>query len=139
MSRIAARNASIYIWDASGASRSISGWLNTVSLSRTAEAPDITGFGEDNRQRMHNGIKDWELTFNAFFGTGANEIDEVMSGILAGSTMFALGPSGSSASMIKYSACAILTEYTCDFTVEGAATVTGTLVNRSGSVTRATW
>ena len=137
--RITARNASLYIQDSTGASRSISGYLNNISMSRSAEAPDITGFGEDNRQRLSNGIKDWELTFNAFFGVGASGIDEILNGILGGSTMLFFGPSGSTSSCTMYTACAVLTEYAADFALEGAATMSGTLMARSGSMTRTTW
>lgn len=139
MSKIVARNASLYLEDSTGASQSMSGLLNTINLSRTAEAPDVTGFGNDNRQRLSNGIKDFQLTFNAFFSSGTNEVDEVLNGILSGSTMFQFGPSGSSSGCILYSGCAVLTEYAMDFSVEGAATVSGTLMARSGSVTRGTW
>ena len=137
--RITARNASLYVTDSNGASKSISGYLNNISMSRSAEAPDITGFGEDNRQRLSNGIKDWELSFNAFFGTGASAIDEILNGILGGSTMLWFGPSGSTSSCTMYTACGVLTEYAADFALEGAATMSGTIMARSGSMTRTTW
>jgi len=139
MPRVAARNASLYLEDSAGASRSMSGFLNTIALKRSSEAPDVTGFGDDNRQRLSNGIKDWELSFNAFFSTGANEVDQVLSGILGGSTLFKLGPSGSTSTCIMYSACGVLTDYSCDFSIAGAATVTGTVSARSGSLTRGVW
>ena len=53
--------------------------------------------------------------------------------------MFKFGPSGSTSTCIMYSACGLLSEYSADFTVEGAATISGTLVARTGSVTRGTW
>ena len=139
MARIVGRNASLYLEDSAAASRAMSGLLNTISLSRTAEAPDVTGFGDDNRQRLSSGIKDWELSFGAFFSTGANEVDVVLNGILGGSTLFKFGPSGSTSTCVMYTACGVLTEYTADFSVEGAATVSGTIMARSGSLTRTTW
>ena len=139
MGRITARNASFYLEDVNGASQSMSGFLNSISFTRSAEAPDITGFGEDYRQRLSNGIKDWELSFNAFYSTGASEIDEVLSAILGGSTLLKFGPSGSTSGCIMYTACAVLTEYSGDFSLEGAATISGTLTARSGSMTRTTW
>ena len=139
MAKIVGRNASLYLEDSAGASKSVSGDLNQVTLSRSAEAPDVTGFGEDMRQRLSNSIKDWEISFNAFFNTSASTIDEILHGILGGSTMFKFGPSGSTSTCIMYSACGLLSEYSADFTVEGAATISGTLVARTGSVTRGTW
>ena len=141
MARIAARNASLYMEDNTGVCRAFSSYLNSITLSYSVEAPDITGFGENDRQRLPGGIKDWTLSFNAFFATGASEIDVWMNGILTngastGQTLFKFGPAGSSASSIMYSGCAVMTEYSSDFSVEGAATISGTLVARSGSLSR---
>lgn len=139
MARIIARNASFYLEDSSGASRAMTGLTNSITLSQTAEAPEVTAFGEDTRTRLSGGLKDWELSFDAFFSSGANEVDEVLSGILGGSTLFKFGPSGSSSGCIMYTACGVLTEYSMDLGVEDAATVSGTLTARSGSLTRTTW
>lgn len=139
MPKIAARNASLYLDDSGGACQALSADLNQITLALSAESPDVTGFGEDNRQRLSNAIKDWELSFNAFFNTTGSRADQVLHGILGGSTMFQLGPAGSTTGCIKYAACGILTEYSTDYSVEGAATVSGTLVARTGSVTRGTW
>jgi hypothetical protein len=134
-----ARKASLYLWDSTGTCRSMSVLLSNIALNYTAEAPEVTGFGDDNRTRLPDGLKDYELSFDAFFSTGANEVDEVMSGILGGSTFFAFGPSGSTSGSIMYSASAVCTTYEMSFGVEDAAKVSGTLVNRSGSLTRGTW
>lgn len=139
MGKTVGRNASLYLEDSSSACQSMSGLLNQITLNRSAEAPDVTGFGNDNRERLSNGIKDWELTFAAFFSTGANEVDQVLNGILGGSTLFKFGPTGSSSGCVMYTACGVLSEYSADFNVEGAATVSGTVMARSGSLTRATW
>jgi hypothetical protein len=138
MSKIVGRNASLYL-DDNSVCRALAAQLSQITLTYSAEAPDVTGFGNDNRQRLSNSIKDWELTFNAFFSTGASEIAETLYDILGASTMFQFGPSGSTSGCTKYTACGILTEYASDFTVEGAATVSGTLVARTGSITQATW
>jgi len=139
MSKIIARNASLYVADSSKTLRAMSGFVNTVGLEQSAEAPEVTSFGEVSRQRLQDGLKDWELTFAAFFATGGNEVDVVLNGILGGSTMMKFGPSGSANTCILYEASAILTDYTADFAVEGAATVSGTLAARSGSLTRGVW
>ena len=139
MAKIIARNASFYLEDSAAASRAFSGFLNTITLTRSAETPDVTGFGEVNRQRMSGGLLDFEVDFTAFFATGANETDQVLSGILGGSTLFKFGPSGSSSGCILYTGCGILSEYNADFAVEGAATVSGKVIARSGSLTRGTW
>jgi len=139
MGKIVARNASIYLDNASSACQSFSGLTNSISFSQTAEAPDVTSFGSDVRERLADGLKDWEMTCGAFFSTGANEVDVVLSSILGGSTFVRFGPSGSTSTCVMYSASAVLTEYSMDFSVADAATVTYTLVQRSGSMTRGTW
>ena len=139
MGKVAAKNASIGLDDISGACQALSGDINSVTLTYSAEAPEVTGFGSDVRERMQDGIKDWELTFDAFFNSDADRADAVMSGILGGSTRFVFGPSGSISGSIMYTACAILTSYELGFTVEDAGTISGTLVARSGSLTRTTF
>jgi len=109
MGKIVARNASIYLDDSSSACQAFSGLTNSVAFSQTAEAPDVTSFGSD------------------------------LAAILGGSTFVRFGPSGSTATCVMYSASAVLTEYSMDFGVADAATVTYTLVQRSGSMTRGVW
>jgi len=139
MSKIVARNAALGIHDSTTACRSFTGSANSVTITYSAEAPETTAFGDDLRQRLQDGIKDWELTFDAFFGTGASEVDETLYGILGASTHVSFGPSGSATGAIWYSACAVLTNYEMTFGIADAATVSGTLVARSGSLTRSTW
>ena len=139
MAKIHARNGSLYVEDSSGACQAMSALVSSITLGQSSDAPDVTGFGEDRRQRLSNGIKDWELSMNGFWSSGANETDEVLSGILGGSTMFYLGPSGSTSTCVQYSACGVLTEYNIDLAVEDAATIAFTMMSRSGSLTRGTW
>lgn len=139
MARVIARNASLYLEDSSAACQSMSGLTNSITLGQTAEAPEVTAFGEATRTRLADGLKDWELSFDAFFSSGANEVDAVLSGILATATLFKFGPTGSTSGCIMYTACGVLTDYSMDFGVEDAGTVSGTISARSGSLTRGTW
>lgn len=136
MAKQVGRIASLYLWDSANACRSMSGLLSNISLSYSAEGPEVTGFGDSNRTRLPDGLKDYTLDFDAFFSTGASEVDATMSNILGGSTYFCLGPTGSAASALSYQASAVCTKYDMKFGVADAATVSGTLVNRSGSLTR---
>jgi hypothetical protein len=141
MAKIIARNASLGIDDSSGACRALSSFVNNVTLNLTAEAPETTGFGDTYRTRMQDGVKDGELSFDAFLATGANETDAVLFGILGGSTRWVFGPSGSiaSGSPIRYAASAILTQYQMTFALADAAQVSGTFALRTGAITRDTW
>jgi len=132
-------NVSLYILDSTGASQSITGWGNSISLSWEAETPEVTTFGNINRERLPDGIQDWELSFDGFWGGDSGEIDEILGGILGGSTMIFLGPGGSDSGKTQYSACAILQSYEIGVELEEAVTFSATFVARSGSLTRGTW
>ena len=139
MARIIARNASLGIDDSAATCRALSGMSNTVTLTMSAEAPEITSFGETYRTRLQDGIKDWELTADIFFASAANEADAVLAGILGGSTRFVLGPAGSTTTLLKYEGLGILTNYEMTFGVADAGQGSLTMVARSGSLTRTTF
>ena len=139
MGKIAGNNVSLWILDSTGASQSITGWGNSISLSWEAEAPETTSFGNINRERLPDGIQDWELSFDGFWGGDSGEIDEILSGIVGGSTIIFLGPGGSGTGDVQYTACAILQSYEIGIELEEAVTVSATFVARSGSITRGTW
>ena len=136
MAKIVGRNASLFIYDGTGACKAVSGYVNNIALSYTADAPDVTGFGDSDRTRLAGGLRDWTLDCDAFYTTAANEIDSFVFPLLGGSTMFTFYPAGSAAGSPSYSSCAVLTKYDMKFTVADAATVALSLVNRSGSMTR---
>ena len=139
MAKLIARNASIGVDNSAGACVSMSGLTNNVTLSLTAEAPEVTGFGDTYRQRQQDGLKDGEFSFDAFMATGANETDIVLSGILGASTRWVFGPAGSGTGSTMYAACAILTSYEMTFGLEDAGQCSATFMLRSGSVTRGTF
>jgi hypothetical protein len=136
MAKVAARNASLGIDDSSGACRAMGFLISNITLTLSAEAPETTGFGDTYKQRQHDGLKDGELSFDGFFGNGANETDQVLSGILGGSTRWVFGPSGSGTGASGYSALAILTSYDMTFALADAGQCKGTFALRSGSITR---
>jgi hypothetical protein len=140
MGRIVARNASLGIDDNTGACQAITGRANSIALSWTAEAPEVTSFTETTRTRVPGGLLDYELTADLFYDTAANSIDTIFSGLLGGSgTRFMLGPSGSTSTCVMYSGCVVLTSYDINLGVADAATVSITLVPRSGSLSRLAW
>ena len=138
MAKTVARNASLYIQDSTGASISVSGDLNQISLVTSIEMPDITPYTDISRVRLPGGVRDWEITFNGFYNTAGSGVENVLWGITGSPTVFKLGPAGSSSGRIMFTACAILSQYAADSTVGGAATISGTLVARPGSLTRKT-
>lgn len=139
MGKITSSSVALYVEDSSGASQSISGWGNSITLSWSSEAPEVTAFGNDTRERLPEGLKDWELSFDGFYGPDSGEIDDILSGILGQATVIQLGPAGSGAGDPKFTASAILTSYEIGITLEDAITVSATFTARSGSLTRGTW
>ncbi len=142
MARIVARNAALYVDDNTGACTSISGHANTIALSYTGEAPEVTSFGETTRTRLTGGLLDWEITADLFYDEAAGKTDAIMSGLLGGSgTRVQFGPAGSATatSPVRYSGCAVLTEYSMNFAVADAGTASVTFAARSGSLTRGTF
>ncbi len=143
MAKVIARNASIGIDDSTSTCRALTALFSNITLTLSAETPEATGFGETSKQRLQDGMKDGELKLDAFFDSAASKTDEVFAGILGASTRWSFGPSGSSASNVCYTACAILSTYDIKMAPNDAATVSATFVGRSGSVSRysgaATW
>jgi hypothetical protein len=139
MAKVAARNASFYLDDSTAACRSMSGWLNNITLTLSAEAPEVTGFGDTYKNRFQDGLKDCELSFDAFWGSGATETDSVLGSLLGASTYFQFGPAGSTAGLCKYCASAILTSYDMKFALADAGQCSGKLVLRAGAINPSTW
>lgn len=137
--KLIARNASLYVFDTSGGSVSLTGDTNSVSLSRSGDTPEVTAFGNTTRERVSGGLTDWELSINGFFTEGAVSIDETLSDLMAQDTVVIFSPSGSDASSSRFSGSALLNDYSVEFPVEGAATISATFAARTGSLTKDTW
>lgn len=138
------RNASLLIANSacnSSASNytALTGDLNSITLTLNEDAAEVSTFGNVNKQRMFDGIKDWELTFEGYYQGQTSSIDEVLFGLLGGSCVMEYGPSGSTTGCVKQAACAILSTYDINFELENAITISGTLVARTGSLTASSW
>ena len=139
MSKITARNASIYLDTVAGACTSLSGELNQVTLRLSNAAPELTPFGNTTAQRMAGGIVDYEFSCNGYTGTGAAELDAFLYALKGSSTVWIFGPNGSGVSpgtCPSYHACGVLLDYDMGFTVEDAATISFRIRPLSGSVNR---
>lgn len=138
MAKVAARKGSLYLDDNAGACQSISCYVSSITLTFSAESTDLTSFCSENRERTSDGMRDWELSMDGFWASGATETDGILSGIRAagGSTRFQFMPTGSTSGSPTYTACGVLTSYECNFTAEDSAQISFTLAARSGSLTR---
>lgn len=139
MGKITARNAFFRVWDGT-ASTNLTTSLNSITLTQSEEAPEVSVFGQQNRERMHDGIKDWEAAVEGYYEAGTGLIDAVLFGLVAGACgMIDFGPSGSTSGCVKYSACSVLNSYEINFALEDAGMVTANFQARTGSMTRTTW
>ena len=87
MARIVARNATI-IMDG----LDISGRSNSMRLTFSAEAPEVTAFRETSRTRLPAGLQDAEMTVDGFYDTGAGGLDEKFNQYKGASAVFAVFP-----------------------------------------------
>jgi hypothetical protein len=138
------RNASLLIMSSActyspSNSMSLTGDLNSITVTYNEDAPEVSVFGAINKERMFDGIRDWELGFEGYYEQQAAGIDETLFNLLGGSCMIDYGPAGSTTGCNKYTACAILSTYDINFELENAITISGTLVARSGSMSASTW
>ena len=130
MPKITARNAEVIAKGIDISARS-----NAVTLSMTAEAPDVTAFKSTVRERLANGLKDAEFGGNAFFDTAASNVDELFNSLLTGSAIYGFYPRSASSGRVGYEFSGIMTEYSSDFGVPDAAAATFT-VSGCGDVVR---
>ena len=122
MARITAKNVGIA---ASG--RDVSGRSNNMTLTLTAEAPEVTGFGEGTRARLPDGLADIELGIDGFFDSSASQVDELFQPLVAASSFWGVFNAGFTACNIGREFTGILTEYTVNTPVADATTTTITV------------
>jgi len=122
MAKISAKNAQLF-----GGGRDISGHSNSATMTFSAEAPEVTAFRDDYRQRLSSGLKDAELTVDGFFDASASSVDELFSGLLAGSTYWGFYPATASTAYPGREIGGILTEYETAAAVEEAVTTSITV------------
>ncbi len=141
MAKIVARNAALYVDSASVStgSLSLSGKTNTATLTFSAEAPEVTTFGEGMRTRLAGGLQDWNLSIGGFSDMALGQVNALLFGLLGASTRIQFGPAGSTSSCTRYVASAICTDYSVDTSVEGAVGFGATFVNLSGCMVASTW
>ncbi len=141
MAKIVSRNTSIYVDAASllGASLSLSGKTNTATLTFSAEAPEVTTFGDVMRGRLAGGLMDWNLSVGGFSDLAAGQLDSTLFSLLGASTRVQYGPGGSTSGCTKYIGNAVCTDYSLDTAVEGALGFSATFSNHSGSMAASIW
>ena len=135
------RNVSLYLEDSTGACTSFTGDGNSISFGLTIDAPEVTAFGDHTRQFLAGGLRTYEISFDGFVnmpsGTACTGIGIIQSA--SGVSLMTLGLAGSVSGSQKLTACVVVTEFSQDNPVDGAATFSLKLMPRTGSITASTW
>jgi len=121
--------------DTSGTSRSISDTLNSVDFPEVTETADTTAFGSSSRSFIV-GLESATISISGLW-------DATVDGYIKGGTepasrSFIYGPAGSTASNVKYTGEAILTNYSISSPVGDVVTYSCDL-QVTGAVTRGTY
>ncbi len=127
MARVTAKNVELF-----AGGRDISGRVNTSTITFSAEAPEVTCYGDTYKERLSDGLKDYGLTFAGFGDFSACQIDETMQSLLSSSAWYGWYPEGATGSKRGREIVGIATDYSIEGAVAGAvgfsATVTGSKV-----------
>ena len=133
------RNAVVHLEDVNGASQSIGGDMNTVTIAWSKDNPESTTFGDNHRQRVP-GIGD--ATLNGAFiwngdHAGASAVTQILLDIQNASTinLIKVAPAGSVTGCPLYTACWVLNAFEITAPVDGIVAGTMAWQLASGSVT----
>jgi len=74
----------------------ISGELNSVSLNRSTETPDVTGFGNPNYERLSNSLDDVEISFSGFYNNSPSSTGSLFDSLLGASSAYGFYQNGAS-------------------------------------------
>lgn len=127
--RITAKNASVFV-----GGRTISGRTNSATLGFSAEAPEVTSFGEGTRTRLSGGLKDIEMTVDGFYDESASQMDELFNSLIGGSAYMGFYPSGSAASAKGREFGGAVTDYSTPLAVADAAAVSVTITTNAAGI-----
>ena len=126
MGKISARNVKLF-----GGGRNLSGRANSSTLSLTAEAPDVSAYGTDTRERLQDGLLDYELSVAGWMDVSACQVDELFSDLLGASARWGYYPEGATACLAGKEMNVVCGDYSSEGAVEGAATFSATLSGSS--------
>ena len=131
------KNAYLTITSATGGVINYSSGVDSASLERSVNAPDVTTFGDSDHNRLPGGLRDFTLSFSGHF---ASTYEEKLSAALGHTTTLSwvFGPESTSNTRRKLSGSGVLTGFTIGAEVDDKVSMSGTLAG-SGSVTSTTF
>lgn len=136
MAHVHGKNCYFTIEDGNAASQSMGGDGTDIDLTFTSEHPDESGFGDIGEQLSASATETWKLTLTYLYNNSASANADVLEGLRQKSTVFVLGPNGSTASLIKYTACGVVLDNNITFAKAGLVGGKATFGPNSGSLTK---
>lgn len=127
------KDAALYIEDAGGVEREITGFLTQAGHNFSVDTAETSVFGTGDKQYVP-GMRDVTIPFTGRFDS---TVDGYLVGILGMQRNYKFFPQGSAAGRIYYSGTAILTRYEPSADTGDVAGFTGEF-QRTGPTTRGT-
>ena len=122
MAKVTARNVGLF-----GGGRDLSGRSNSGTLSYSAETPDTTTFGLTTRERLADGLLDYELSVGGWMDLSACKVSELFEDLLGASARWGYYPEGATASKGGKEMTMVCSDFSSEGAVEGAATYSATM------------
>lgn len=134
MTQIHGRNAVVVAWDSAGASQTVSGDMNSWTLTWSRSNPEVTTFGRDTIQRIA-GLRDVTFDLAGIWNSGGSSI-ATLSNAASGSanTLLKVWPAPVTGSP-GWTGCFLLSAYNEAATLDAAVTFGATFQISSGSLT----
>ena len=118
MAKVIGRNARILLGN-----RNVSCDTNQATLALTAEAPECTGFCDNYKVRLADGVRDAELSVDGFYNNSASTMDDIFATSLGGSALAAIYFTGLAGSNHGREFVGVVSSYDPKFAVADAAGV----------------
>jgi hypothetical protein len=122
VAKVIGRNARILLGN-----RNVSPDTNQTTLTLSAEAPECTGFCDDYKVRLIDGVRDEELSVDGFYNTSISTMDDIMATSIGGSALTALYFTGLAGSNFGREFVGVVSSYDPKFAVADAGGVSFTV------------
>ncbi len=139
MAQIHGLNTRVHIWDATGASRDISGDFNSATLNYTRQTAETTTFSDTDVNRVP-GVRDAQLSGAGIWNSGASNLDSILQAIMTASifTFLRFMPAGCTTGCPFYTGCFLLTQFDIAATITTPVAFSYTFLLGNGSLTAST-
>ena len=135
MPQVHGRNSILHVWDSAGTSRNMTADMSNITLSWTRNNVNSTTMSKETNQRFP-GIRDATLTGTAVWNTDTNQVDGIMSALMAASlnTLLRYIPGPCTTGCAFYTGCFLINQWQVQSPLEGMVTAQFAFQISSGSL-----